>query len=105
MSMNGNGGAQDTRSDIQLKFIGFLIAVALSILGWGFNNWSGAVETGMAEVMEKLNRIEARNDQRDERIYELGRDVYVIREKQNILQRQVDRHVELYGPGMVPAPK
>jgi hypothetical protein len=93
LTMNTNGGEQEVaRSDMQLKFIGFLIAVSLSILGWGFNNWSQAVETGMQEVMDKLNRIESRNEDRDDRIYEMGRDIYVLRERQNIIKEQVDKH-------------
>jgi hypothetical protein len=90
--VTSDGHQEQARSDVQLKLIGFLLAVALSILGWGFNNWSDAVETGMQEVMFKLNRIEQRGENRDESLYELGKELRVLSERQSILKEQFDKH-------------
>ena len=89
-------GRQETHrySDVQMKFIGFLLAVSLSLLGWGFNNWGKAVESGMHEVMQKLNRIETRAEKRDEQIYNLAKEVGVMTERQHMMQRQLDRNSE-----------
>lgn len=89
-------GAQPRQhaSDLQLKFIGFLLAVSLSILGWGFNNWSNAVESGMAEVMQKLNMMDRRYELQQERHYELAKELRIIQERQNQLRQQMERHEE-----------
>lgn len=78
-------------SDLQLKFIGFLLAGALGLLGWGFNNWSKAVETGMADVMRAVQRIEARSEKRDEAISDIVGEITILRERQQVIRDQIQR--------------
>jgi hypothetical protein len=92
--MTSDGQQESVRGDAQLKFIGFLLACSLGLMGWGFNNWSDAVETGMNEVMLKLNRMEMRAEDRDERIYEVAAEIRVIGERQTIMREQLDKHKE-----------
>ena len=87
-----NDSMQDHgRGEVQLKLIGFLLAVALMILGWGFNNWSNAVDKGMTQVMDKLNRMEVRGEQRDEQMNKLAQEVRVLNERQIMMRQQMDR--------------
>lgn len=78
-------------SDVQLKFIGFLLACALGLLGWGFNNWSKAVENGMTEVMDTIQRMDARAERRDQELKNLTIEIYTLRERQNNLRERIQK--------------
>ena len=84
----------DAKSAMHVKVIGFLMAVALSIFGWGFNNWSNAVESGMTQVLYKLDTIEKRGEQRDHKMYEASKEIGILRERQLILKEQLDQHAK-----------
>ena len=84
----------EARSAMHVKVIGFLMAVALSIFGWGFNNWSNAVESGMTQVLNKLNVMEKRGELRDEKLYEASKEVGILRERQFIMKEQLDNHAK-----------
>lgn len=92
MTSDGAQARTHQYSDIQLKFIGFLLACALGLLGWGFNNWSQAVETGMSDVMNTMQRMDARAEKRDEALQSLTREVAILRERQQILREQLQKH-------------
>lgn len=92
--MTSDGAQTKTHvySDIQLKFIGFLLAAALGLLGWGFNNWSKAVETGMSDVMQTIRAMDQRAERRDAAIQDLTRELVIVRERQQIMREQLQKH-------------
>lgn len=92
MSPAGVQARQSGHSDLQLKFIGFLLACALGLLGWGFNNWSKAVEDGMNNVMQTMQRMDMRAEKRDDALQNLAREVVVLRERQQILRETLQKH-------------
>lgn len=80
---------EESRHDLQLKFIGFLLAISLSILGWGFNNWSNAVESGMQEVMQEIRRMNERDENQTRQMYEIAKEMRVLKERQDALRERV----------------
>lgn len=80
---------QESRSRLSHEVVMLAIAVALGLLGWGFNAWSGAVETGTTSMIDKMDDIVNRVDRADRRFELLMDRVSALEKSQAVLEQRM----------------
>lgn len=86
------------KATLWFNLVMFLLALGVSILGWGFNNWSDSIEHASTQVIEKLDRMERRSEETERRLRILEQQDAVFEQQHKVIERELERLERLKWP-------
>lgn len=79
------------KTAIWFNVVMFLLALGVSVLGWGFNNWSIAIEKTSAQLLQQLDKMERDMEETQQRLRLLEQKDAVFEQQHRVIEREIER--------------